>query len=135
MPASAGRACAGRAEGVQFGAAEGGEAALFVAQQPRQRQRVVAGGHQRLVAAAQFGPGAALVDGKVVDDRIHRKGHGAFQLALGRAHHRHQPILRLDLAPRVEDKAHAAARHAAQHPEAPEISAKLSAGASISVSV
>ena len=80
------RAC-GCAKGIQLGAAEGGECALFVAQQARHRQRIVAGGHERLLPREQLRPRAALVDGKVVDDRVHGKGHGTLQFALGRAHH------------------------------------------------
>ena len=45
------RSAAGGGEAFEFGAASGGENARFGAQQRRHGQRVVAGGHERAVAA------------------------------------------------------------------------------------
>ncbi len=73
--------------------------------------------------------GAAFVDGEVVDYRLHGEGHGALQAALGLAHDGFQAILGTRLHGGVEDETHAAAGHAAEHPEAPETRAHLLARA------
>ena len=57
------------------------------------------------------------------------KGTALFQAALGFAHDGLHALLRFGLAARGEDEAHAAAGHAAEHPEAPEIVAEFGAGA------
>src|ERR1022692_2200364 len=49
--------------------------------------------------------------------------------ALGFAHDGLHALLRFPLAPRAEEESHAAARHAAQHPESPEILAEFGARA------
>ena len=70
---------------------------------------------------SSVGHGARVVDREVVDDRLHRERQGRLQLAFGRLHDRGDRLLRLALAVRGEDEPHAAARHAAEHQEAPEI--------------
>ncbi len=98
---------------------------LLVAQQVRHGLCVIPAGHQRTLTCQQLGVRAVLVDGEVIDDRLHGKGYGRFQIALGLRHDLVQPILGPRLHVGVEDEAHAAARHAAHHPETPEIVAKL----------
>ena len=61
-----------------------------------------------------------LVDAEVVDHGLHGERHGPLHLPLGVAHDGLQALLGPGLAIRVEEEAHAAARHAAEHPEAPE---------------
>ena len=71
------------------------------AQQRRDGESVVAGGHQRAVAGEQVGPGAALVDGEIVDHRVHGEGQGVLPVrAWSRAMMALQALLR---APRVAD--------------------------------
>ncbi len=120
---------AGGGESLQLGAARGGEVARLLAQQGGHGEGVVGRGHEGIGAGQQAGLGAALVDGEVVDDRFHGEGHGALQGLLGLAHDGLQALLRLGLAFGAEEKAHAAAGHAAEHPEAPEIVAERGAGA------
>ena len=72
-----------RAKSVEFGAAEGRECTLFGAQQAWQRERVVASRHERLLVGEQLRPRTAFVDRKLIDNRVHGKGHGTFQLTLG----------------------------------------------------
>ena len=64
---------------------------------------------------------AMFVDGEVIDDWLDGKRHGVFQAPLEVAHHRLQAFLRFRFSLRVENKAHAAAGHAADHPEAVKI--------------
>ena len=75
---------AGGAEAVELGAARGGQQPRLRAQQRRHRQRVIARRHQRVAAAQQLGRGAALVDGEIVDHRLHGERHGMFHAPLGR---------------------------------------------------
>ena len=96
-----------------------------VRMQRRHRQRVIFGRHQRRAAAQNPGVGAPLVDGEIVDHRLHGERHGVFQFALGLAHDDLEAFLGVRLAARVEQESHAAARHAAEHPEAPEIRAEF----------
>ena len=73
----------------------------------------------------QVGPGAFFVDGKVIDHRLHRERQGIFKLALGLRHKLLQPRLARGFLRGVKDESHAAARHAAQHPEPEKILPEL----------
>jgi hypothetical protein len=115
---------AGGGEVVQFGAARGRQQAGLGAHQRGHGQGVISRRHERPLALQQAALGAAFVDGEVVDHRLHGEGHGVFQAALGFAHDALHGALRFGLAARMEQESHAAAGHAAQHPEAPEILAK-----------
>ena len=84
-------------------------------------QGVVVRRQQRALAREQPRFGSALVDGEVVDHGLHGEGHGVLQPPLGVAHDGGHALLRFRLAPGREQEPHAAAGHAAQHPEAPEI--------------
>ena len=70
---------------------------------------------------------AVLVDGEVVDHRLHGEGNAALELSLGLAHDERDAILRRGFDGGVEEEAHAAAGHAAEHPESPEAVAELGA--------
>ena len=84
--------------------------------------------HQRRISLEQLGDGAMLVDRKVVHHRIHRERQRRLEFALGGEHDFQQSSLRFGPALRRKDEAHAAARHAAEHPEAPEIISKRGLG-------
>ena len=116
---------AGGAEAVQFRALGFGQRLRIGAQPARDMQCVVTTREQRVVAAQQVRPRAALVDGKIINHRFHREGQGVFQLVLGLRHDRLQSLLRLGLALRIKNKTHAAAGHAAEHPETPEVRAEF----------
>src|SRR5688572_33426107 len=73
-------------------------------------------------------PGAALVDREIVNDWLHGKWQGGLQLAFGTGHDFLQRILCPGLRIGCEDKTHAPAGHAAQHPETPEVLAELLRG-------
>jgi len=92
-----------------------------MAHQVRHRLSVVARGHQCLIARQQFGVSAPLVDGEVIDHRLHGEGDGRFQPSLRRGHNLLQAHLGPRFHGRIKHKAHAAARHAAHHPEAPKL--------------
>ena len=59
---------------------------LIFSQQAGQHKVVVAVGQNRIVAGQQLGKRAALVDGEVVDHRLHRKRHAAGKLSADLAH-------------------------------------------------
>ena len=62
---------------------------------------------------------AAVVDGEVVDHRLHGEGQGVLQAALRRGHQLLEIVLGLALALGIDDEPHAAAGDAAEHEEAP----------------
>ncbi len=92
-------------------------------------ERVIRCGEQRLRAGQPVGPSAALVDGKIINHRFHRERECVAEGLLGFRHNDLQSLLRAGLVGRIKNETHAAARHAAEHPEAPEIRAKLFAHA------
>ena len=89
----------------------------------RNHQGVVA--FRQIAICAKFSECSIIVDRKIVDDRIHRKRHGCFHTAFDRHHHALEPVLSFFAHRRIEDKTHAAAGHAAQHPESLELIAVL----------
>ena len=101
----------------------------FLPEQGGDGERVIARGHQSGRAFEKIGKRAAFVDGKVVNDRFHREGQGMLQFLLGGGHDFLEALLGEALFLRSEDEAHAAAGHAAQHPEAPESLAEFGAHA------
>ncbi len=122
-------AAAGGGEAFQLRAPGGGEIARFGAQQRRHGQGVITGGHEGARAGEDPRLGAALVDGEIVDHRLHGERHAMLHDALGLAHDGLHALLRLGLALRAEEESHAAAGHAAEHPEAPEMLAEFGARA------
>ena len=114
----------GGTELVEFEAPLGRQTMPIHAEHPGNRQGVVARRHQGFLAREQVGDRAVLIDGIVEHDRIHRERQGVLQLALRPQHDLLHPLLRLELALRCEDEAHATARHAAQHPESPKVIAE-----------
>ena len=70
---------------------------------------------------------AAFIDGEVVDHRLHGEGDAVFHGAFGFAHDDLHAALRFGFAFGTEDESHAAAGHAAEHPEAPEVLAEFGA--------
>ncbi len=116
------RVCpAGDAELVKLGASSGAELEAVRLQQRRHDERVIAGGQERAVHVA---PRAALVDGEVIDDRLHRERQRVLQLALGRRHDFAERFLGGGLDARIKDESHAAAAHAAEHPESEKLLAE-----------
>ena len=124
-PRKFGALAAGGGKALQLGAARGRKQAGFGADERRHRQRVIFGRHQRRAAAQNPGVGSPLVDGEVVDHRVHGEGHRVFQFAFGLAHDDLETFLGERLAPRIEQESHPASRHAAEHPEPPEIRAEF----------
>ena len=118
----------GCGEVVEIGPLRGGERVRVVPEERRDRELIIGWGEEGLPAGQAVGEGAARVDGEVVDDRVHREGKGKLQARLGLVHDRLHPVLGLGLAVGGEDESHAAARHAAEHPESPEVVAECLAG-------
>ena len=77
----------------------------------------------------QRGLRSLLIDRKIVDHGLHGKRYAVLHAPLGFAHDGLHTLLGLLLFLRAEQEPHAAAAHATQHPEAPEISAELLARA------
>ena len=120
-PAQLGPGPAGCPKFVQLGAAQRRERAQLLPQQRRDGERVVALWHQRVGVGEQIGEGTVFVDGKIINHRLHREGQRVLQLALRSRHDFLQALLCGGLLFRRENESHAAARHAAEHPEAPEV--------------
>ena len=116
-----------RAETIQLRTTQRRERTHLLSKKRRHRQRVVARRHQGIRAIDQIRERAVLVDRKVVNHRLHRERQRVLQLAFRRGHDLLQPPLRFRLPLRREDESHAAARHAAEHPEAPKAGAELRA--------
>ena len=66
-----------------------------------------------------------VVNGKIVDDRFHRKRQRVLEVLFGGLHRGLQPFLRGVLHCGVKQESHPASRHAPQHPESPELLAEL----------
>ena len=124
-PGKLGALAAGGGKPLQLGAARGRKQTGFGADERRHRQSVIFGRHQRRAAAQNPGVGSPLVDGEIVDHRVHGERHGVFQLAFGLAHDDLEAFLGERLAARIEQESHPASRHAAEHPESPEILAEF----------
>lgn len=92
-------------------------------------ERVIAGGEEGGVFGEQVGVGAVFVDGVVEDDGLDGEGEGVIEFVFELAHGVAEVDLGFGFAPGVEHEAHAAAAHAAQHPEAPEIRSEGLGGA------
>src|SRR5579872_3157409 len=112
------------AKGFEVRAARRSQLARVQAHQPRDHHRVIGRRKRHIGSPQQRGERAALVDGKVVDHRVHREWQRVLQPPPRGRHDLLQPLLRLRLARRIEDEAHPTARHAAKHPEAPEVGAE-----------
>ena len=100
------------------------EIARLAAQARGQRLLIKAGGQQGGRAGEQSSDRAVFVDGKIVDHRVHGKRQRVLQLAFGGEHDLLQFFLTFAFSLRRKNKTHAAAGHAAEHPEAPEVIAK-----------
>ena len=74
----------------------------------------------------QFRPRPTLVDGEIVDHRLHGERQRSFQFTLGTDHQLLHVVLGGGLGGRIKDESHAAAGHAAQHPKPPEPLAEFS---------
>ena len=122
-----GARAAGGAELIQLGALGGGQRLGIGAQPAGHVEGVIALGQQGADAAPQLGAGAVLVDGKIINNRLHGEGQRVLKFAPGLRHDGLQTLLRLGLALGIKNEAHAAAGHAAEHPEAPEIAAEFRA--------
>ena len=68
----------------------------------------------------ELAPGAAGVDGEVVDDRLHGEREAMLEAPLRRRHDAGERLLPLEAGRWIEDEPHPPARHATEHPEAPE---------------
>ena len=99
---------------------QGRERVAVLSQQRWYGQRVIAGRHERRAAVEQVGEGPALVNGEVIDHRLHREGQGVLELPLGGGHDLLQALLCQGFLLRGEDEPHAPAGHPAKHPESPE---------------
>jgi hypothetical protein len=101
--AQLGPRAAGGAELVQFGArggsASGGRRAASAGRGACNSRR-----QERRVPAQQVGPGAALIDGEIIDHRLHGEGQGVLEFALGGGHDFLQALLRAGLAFRAKMK-------------------------------
>lgn len=124
-----GAGAAGGAEAVEFGALHGGEVLKVAAEQAGDGEGVVAGREEGVVVAEEFRAGAAFIDGVVEDEGVHGEREGMAQFAFEIGHDLLDTGLGGWFAVGGEHEAHAAAAHAAEHPEAPEGGAELGAGA------
>ena len=77
-----------------------------------------------MFAFDQFGERSVFIDGIVEDHGLHRKRERVLQFARGLRHDDLQLFLRLFFSLGRDNETHAAARHAAQHPESPEVLTK-----------
>jgi len=109
---------AGCDEPFQLGAAGCGQRFGLASEQAGDGEAIVAGRKQRGIAGQDLGPGAPLVDGKIVDHRLHGEGQRMLEFALGGGHDGLQTVLCSTVVGGGEEEAHAAAGHAPQHPEA-----------------
>src|SRR5579872_1729511 len=119
-PQSFGPAIPGRAETLEIRALRGRQRSLILAKDRWKSQVIILIRQNRALPGEEVGKRAALVDCEIVDHRFHSERHAARQSPADREHQRAQIILRFHLARRIEDKTHSSARHATQHPEAPE---------------
>src|SRR4029079_18212282 len=68
----------------------------------------------------QFGESAVFVDGEVVNDWLHGERYPTGKALTDFAHERAEGVLSFRFTGWIEDETHAAAGHAAEHPESPE---------------
>src|ERR1039457_1607644 len=115
-------------EGIDLSTARFGEQARPLMKPARQHVQVVVRGEYCALAAPQLAARAGVIDGKAIDDGIHRKGQARLQAPLLTAHRLEHHGLGFELHLGIKDEPHAATRHAAQHPETPETLAKHSLG-------
>ena len=113
----------------EVGAFAGGEVAGFAAEVSGDCELIELDGQEGVGAGEQRRDGAVFVDGEIVDDGIHRERERGLELVFRGEHDCEQAGLGLDAPMRRENKTHAAAGHAAEHPETPEILAERLAGA------
>jgi len=104
---------------IQLGAPARGKRMAALFDQAGQRERIVRPGEHCPIPFQQAGHAALLIDGKVIDHRVHGKGQGMLQAAFFTAHHLQQGGGRTLASLRRHHEPHPAARHAAQHPESP----------------
>ena len=103
----------------------GREITRLGAEQRGEVELVVIGRQGGVRAIEKGGEGAVGIDGEIIDHRLHREGQRVAEQGFRFRHDREHACLRLGLAGGIEDETHATARHAAEHPEAPEIIAEL----------
>ena len=92
---------------------------------PGDLEGVVARRHHGRVALEQLGDGPVGVDREVVDDRLHRERQGVVELGLDPSHDLQRLGPEGVAAIRGDEEGHAAAGHAAEHQEAPEVVAEV----------
>ena len=97
---------------------------MILAQDRGKNQVVVAIGENCGVACEKLGSGSCLVNLEVVHHGLNGERDTAGETAFGVAHQDAETLLRLQFMRGIEDESHAAAGHAAEHPEAPECWAK-----------
>ena len=105
------------------------ELAGIATQQRGHGELVKLDGEQGLDSAEQRGDGTVFVDREIVHDRIHREGERGLEFAFRGQHNLREPGLGFGATVRGKNKTHAAAGHAAEHPESPEIVTEGGAGA------
>lgn len=124
-----GLGAAGVGELVELGAVFWGEFFGFFAEKSGDAELVVSGGEEGVCSFEEVGVGAVGVDLEIVDDGVHGEGEGVLQFALGGDHDFLETDEGFFFALGVDDESHAAAGHAAEHPEAPEVVAEFGLGA------
>lgn len=85
-PAEVRMAATGNGKVIELGQMVSCQLVARQAQQRRNAQAVIARWHERLGSHEQVRPSATLIDGKIIHDRCHGKGQGAFKGALGFRH-------------------------------------------------
>ena len=114
-----------RGEAGELRALGGREIAGLGAEQRGEVELVVIGRQGGVRAIEQGGEGAVRIDGEIIDHRLHREGQRVAEHGFRFRHDGEHARLRFGLARWIENESHAAARHPAEHPEAPEILAEL----------
>ena len=116
---------AGVSELIEFGAGGVGEFGGRSAEGLTEVKVVVGRGEDGSGTASEIAEGAVRVDPEIIDDGVHGEGKGVLKFAFGLEHDFVNHAEGFLLAGGVDNEAHAAAGHAAEHPKSPEVVAEF----------